>query len=700
MILFDKDIAEQGAMIDIHTNNQSFLRMAVQLKRMGIKNNKFFLALLHPELQGLDPWSITDPVLQKKVGIECKLNPWYFLREVVRVPAQGTGGIRYQLNRANLALSWLFFCAINIFLTLPRQIGKTIGTQALVAWWIYFAATNTNVALFAKDSTLVLENVDRLKTIRDEIPGYLILKQSADSDNKEGLSYAAFENQYLTFVAQKDKRAAQGLGRGPTISVQHWDEFAYFSNNDLSFGSALASTDTASEQARAFGLPACNIITTTAGDLSDPAGRYAFEIKSGCVRFTETFYDCPNHDVLTKRIDENSSNGMVYVEYNYKQLGKDDAWFKKVTRLKTQVEIAKDYLCQWQFGSANPVVPKHLLDQLVANTREPFTTEWVDGMCINWYVDPDLVKGAFKQKPYVIGSDTSDNIGRDFTTMVCLDPDDMSIVFTMRCNLVNPLHIINFLTSLMIDVLPRSVLIMERNKNGATILDLLIETFRQKRINPFQRLYNTYIQNFSNTSQSLSTLDLSSGLTRKHFGYATAGGLNSSRDVLYKQILIRMVELCIKRIPDATLVSEIQGLVIKNGRIDHTDNGHDDELISYMLAGYFILMGNHLNMYTIQSNEIMGRIDSQGNDIDPIQKQMQDGLREKIAKLQELIEGTTSQMIKLSLQRELRQLREQLPETDEEKEALTAQQYKEAVKENSGAIKYNTMIQNYSQYMF
>ena len=101
------------------TKNTSFLKMHQYLKAIGIKNNKFMLALLDPDLASIDPH---DPNLNSyykgKVLAECMVNFWYFAREVCKVPDQGGSGkgIPLELHRGNMAL---FFCSIynmNIFL--------------------------------------------------------------------------------------------------------------------------------------------------------------------------------------------------------------------------------------------------------------------------------------------------------------------------------------------------------------------------------------------------------------------------------------------------------------------------------------------------------------------------------------------------------------------------------------------------------
>lgn len=107
------------------TNNKSFLNMHYYLKSIGIKNNRFMLTLLDPDLDGIDPFDRTlPPIYKQKILREVMYNYWYFLREVVRIPDQGStsGGARYRLDRGNLALNFCMMLNLNIFLELPRRI--------------------------------------------------------------------------------------------------------------------------------------------------------------------------------------------------------------------------------------------------------------------------------------------------------------------------------------------------------------------------------------------------------------------------------------------------------------------------------------------------------------------------------------------------------------------------------------------------
>lgn len=213
-VLYRNDYVGRPVYIHYDSKNTSFLRMSMVLKKMGITNNLFHLTLLQPELKNIDPF---DPNLTAeqitKIIVECKLNPWYFFREIIRIPVTGNGVIPFELHRGNLAAIWTFFNDIDFGLIQPRQTGKTYVIQSLVAGIMYIWAEGLSIGMFTKDTTLVQDNVSRLKEIRDNLPWYMVEKTSKDWDRKEGLSYALKKNYYKTFTAATDERAANRLGR-------------------------------------------------------------------------------------------------------------------------------------------------------------------------------------------------------------------------------------------------------------------------------------------------------------------------------------------------------------------------------------------------------------------------------------------------------------------------------------------------------
>lgn len=139
MAVLNQVVTQQTVYIELETTNQSFIDMHYFLKRTGRKNNDFFLALFDSGLASVDPRDPSlSPVMKQRILRECIVNYWYFLRTIARIPVQGgsvSGGKRYQLNRGNLAMNFLFTLNYNMFVELPRQFGKT--TAALVRYlWV------------------------------------------------------------------------------------------------------------------------------------------------------------------------------------------------------------------------------------------------------------------------------------------------------------------------------------------------------------------------------------------------------------------------------------------------------------------------------------------------------------------------------------------------------------------------------------
>lgn len=208
---------------DTKTKNLSFLQTAVDLRKLGIKNHMFFLRLYDESLQGVDPFS---PLLTEEQMIriiqECMINPWYFLRECVRIPDQGGNGIPYQLHRANLAQTFCFLLGIDHYVVIPRQKGKTQSTLAIIDWAFLFGTTNSEIAFINKRSEDAINNLDRLKKQRDLLPAFMQMKVAYDEDgdeikernNVKSLTNPANGNKIVTKPSATSIQAADGIGRG------------------------------------------------------------------------------------------------------------------------------------------------------------------------------------------------------------------------------------------------------------------------------------------------------------------------------------------------------------------------------------------------------------------------------------------------------------------------------------------------------
>lgn len=667
MILFEQDFYRENASVHTDTKNFSFIKTSLILKRLGISNNKFPLAILDKDLCKYDPHNLTDPSLELRFRIaqECKLNPWYYFREVVRVPAQGSDPIPFILNRANCALIWIYYNHFDLIQVIPRQTGKTISTQAIFSHIIYIAGKNLTVSMLTKDNTLRQENVIRLKDIRDSLPSYLIHSQASDSDNKEGISYTRLKNRYLTFVAQKDDSSADNLGRGMTTPTQHWDEAGMFSKIEISYPVAVNATNKAVETAKANGQPHSNILTTTAGKLDTAEGRFTHSLITNAMTFTEKIYDVKDINELTALLKSGSTNMMFYLVYSYLQLGYTHEWFKEKSARSnaTKDDIDRDYLNIWKFGGAAGVIPQTLLKALKEYQRDPLFTELEGGYVFRWYVERHFVEsGAYDNVPMILGMDSSENVGRDFTALVLIDARNMAVVGTCRCNESNIMRMAMFIAKFLVRF-KKTLFIPEHKSTGGPIIDAVILELERNGINPFSRIFNKIVQERKDDPK-LAKIQIdgsvqADGTVRKYFGFHTSSA-NASRTFLYKTVLMKTLELNAQKIYDSILIEEMSALTVKNGRVDHVNSGHDDTVIAYLLACYVLFAGKNLSFYGIEGKVLLSQMSESEARADESYKDIQNALRVKAAQLEEKINSSTSDLIRASLIKQLNDIKSRI----------------------------------------
>lgn len=179
------------------TKNLSFINIFRALKGLGVKNNKFFLKLYDRSLLNVDPFSNKLTKEQKtKIIAECTKNPYYYLREIVRINIPG-GKSLFELHLGNLAITWSVFNSLDFIALLPRQKYKTVSIAAALAWVYDFGTTNTHMLFGNKSLGDSKNNLRRFKEIRENYPAYLTAAVSSpknDVDNLESVASGRTKN--------------------------------------------------------------------------------------------------------------------------------------------------------------------------------------------------------------------------------------------------------------------------------------------------------------------------------------------------------------------------------------------------------------------------------------------------------------------------------------------------------------------------
>lgn len=459
------------------TNNQSFLDMHYWLKLHGIQNNKFFLVLYDTGLAAIDP---RDPNISQEMALrvtrECMINPWYFLREIIRIPDQGGavgGGVRFKLDRGNLALMFGFCNNWNMFLELPRQFGKTTSALCWYLWVFNFKTTNTEIMFMNKKHDDSKMNLRRLKTLRDALPSYLQMsedfsmyggKKMKPTSNVETLTHPRNNNKITTKPGARSRAAANGLGRGCTMPIHWYDEFAFIAYNDTIYLAATPAYKTASTNAKRNHKPYGILITTTPGDLTTQEGVYAFNMKENATPFREEFYDW-SYEQLEELRQANNNSTFFYIRFTYRQLGKGEEYFKEMVKdlNKDWPAIRREVLLEWATMSNNSPFTSQDLDVVKSLTRdEPIYRIHLGGTASPYYLDV-WSQTDTRRFPPIIGVDVSGGYSKDSSAITIIDSRTTQVMGTFNCNFIPTNDLAKVIYEIVVKYMPNAIVNIERN---------------------------------------------------------------------------------------------------------------------------------------------------------------------------------------------------------------------------------------------
>lgn len=560
-------------MIHYNTKNVSFLKVAKILKDKGIKNYAFFLVLYDESLANVDPYdeNLTDDQ-KNRIIIECTKNPWYFLREVCKI--SGSGLVPYNLHLGNLAFTWAVLNNFNTYMVLPRQNGKTTAAAALIYWFTYFGGYNTEQMLFANSNRNLINNMGRVRNIRENLPQYMqLMDKRNDRDGSEMITFKSLGNKILKQAPKRSEEGADSVGRGFSTPVVWYDEFAFIPHIKTQYQASVLAQTRVAKQAAQFGLPHSIMITTTAAFLNTDSGIYAYNFLNDCLPFDESFYD-KDIEEINKIMSNEAKRHFISIVYDYWDLGVPEGYFEEQCEALNYDKdaIDREVLNKWKAVSTTHPLGQETVARLEEYKRKPVSIVVLNNLYrLKLYKDPNKIDWSI---PYVIGGDCSDNLGGDYSALIIVDPRDYSVIGTLRSNSYSTTLYAKMVVTLMTEYFYKSILVMERNRNGSTMLDIIVD----EDFSLMQRIY----AGPKNTKDGKLGIDTT----------------EDSRYLLYSQILRMAVNDSYDRIYDETIITEIKNLIrTRTGRIDHPVGGHDDCCISWLFARWFLMFGENIERY-------------------------------------------------------------------------------------------------------
>lgn len=601
-------VAKLKKSYDFTTKNTSFLELYKDLYSLGIKNNKFFLAIYDRSLIGINPFSDALPLsVILRIIIECMRNPWYWLREICRVPQDGSpiepgGGSCFLIDRSSAASWYCFINYIDHYLCKPRQTGKTHCALSEIDYAYTFGSKSATILFANKDAENNKMNLYRLKCHRDMLPRYMQMKTTVDMVGnliKEKNSVTAIRNpvnnnSIKLLPRANSKDSAMTCGRGATSSLMYFDEWDFIPFNTTIMDSAAFAYSRARENSLAAGSMACRLFTSTPGDLDSRDGSAATEWLGHTLKWDDKFYDIPIEKLRNMVSDVQSKrNGIMWIEHSWKQLKKTQKWFEDQCRLVSwNLEtIAREIELRRLHGSSMSPFKREDIMYIQRNKRKPIgELDLSKNLCpFKFY------KKMKRSVPYFICIDPSEGLALDNNAVEIESPYTLEVVCEMRNPYISQRDLSKMIVEFMDLFCPNALIIVENNK-GRELINCLRETKYSTRL-----WYDS--GKMLEVSEKLDKYGVQAkeALERRAYGVSTT---TASRAVMMG-ILERMMDEEKRKFVSEYVVDDISALVrMSSGKIAAAQGQHDDNIMAYLFGPYIKFNSDNLAEFGVDVHGI------------------------------------------------------------------------------------------------
>lgn len=560
---------------DIKTRNRSFLETAMKLKEKGVKNNKFMLTLYDESLVGVDPHSDNlTPAQQAAIYVEICKNKWYYLREVVRIPTTGSGGIPYAMNIGNCAQSYASSRNLNFISILPRQQGKTIGEICDDTWVMLFGSRNCQMIYLNKQYPDAVENGRRFKNIKGLLPKWIlsILTSKEDKDNQDQKLIGKLGNQILIKPAATSDESADKLGRGLTCAILYIDEYAFLNKNQIIYDACFPAWKTAAENAAKNNVPYGIHITTTPNNIDTDSGNHCYNFIQDACPFNYKFYDMTEEEI--KKVLDGYNKPFVFIQYTWQEIGRTEKWYKDMQKgMSNYLKFKREVDLKWTKSRDDSIFTESQLERIEKFTKQPLYTMFIENRMINFYETPDI------RKRYILSCDVSGGLEQDNSVITFISPDDFRVVGDFSNSKIDTDSFEDLIKKLIKNYFVNSLLVIERNSYGKNILDALM---KDPKIEP--RLYRDKREK---TAEKTTERGINVKTKREMIVYGVNTDVESRKKMF--DLLPHIVNEEYESIVSPLLARDIANLVeLPNGKIAAGKGCHDDSLMSYLIFRYAV----------------------------------------------------------------------------------------------------------------
>lgn len=438
------------------------------------------------------------------------------------------------------------------------------------------------MAFLHKNMDGAKDNLQTLKDLRDLLPPYLIMKERLMPDGKidrgknntNEILNPHNNNAIKVFASATNKARAASLLRGKTLTMMWYDEYAFLPYNDTIYMNAAPAYKTAAMNAKNNGAPYGILITTTPGFMTTPEGREAYYTKEMATRFSESWYDLTYMELMSI-LTANTKSDFVYIRFTYQQLGCSEQWFQEVCKLlkNSWPDIRREILLEWATGVENSPFKEEDLDTISGLLRQPISEVYLLGRYrFETYLQTDT-----RTYPPLIGVDVSGGYKQDSSTITIVDSLTTKVLGCMNCNYISTIDLARCIEFIVKNWMPNAIVNVERNGGfGATVISKLIKMGLKKNL--YYEIKDVVVEERQDGVHAY-----------KQKVRTKVYGLNSTKAVRQQliDILIERVENHKDKIISPIIYNELLGMEIKrNGKVEHSNSTHDDQIFSMLMALY------------------------------------------------------------------------------------------------------------------
>jgi hypothetical protein len=357
---------------------------------------------------------------------------------------------------------------------------------------------------------------------------------------------------------------------------------------------SVSTFETAARNAKANGALYGRCFSCTPGDLDTAMGQESQELLSKTVKWTEKMYDMrydpfddEKNEVL-QYVRNNGENGIVYIEYSYKQIGLTDEWLREMyNKIGNPLVVKREILLQRLRGSSDSPFEQEDIEY-ITQAVHPVKDE----IYLQEHFRLDVYEDIVKSIPYILGVDCSTGTNGDNNAITAIDPFQVKPVAEFKCPYIGETKYEKLIIELVRTYMPRAIVVIERNSVGDGIIDHLLNSPIANNL--YFDKNRDLVSEKMGQHQDITSMLKHEAEKKKYYGAYTEKQSREDMMAILKRHMYEFKDNFVTK----NITEDISRLVkTRGGRIEAGPGFHDDSIMSYLIGMYVYYHGNNLAVF-------------------------------------------------------------------------------------------------------